>query len=83
MVARVFSIPDDIELTDLHDVFLGFAQQRYAKSHRIFANVRCAKDFSLFRSSQGGCWFSQSGSSEKRGRESFLMLLSAARGAVA
>ena len=38
----------------------GLAQQRYAKSHRIFANVRCTKDFSLFRSSQGGCWFSQS-----------------------
>ena len=37
----------------------GLAQQRYAKSHRIFSNVRCAKDFSLFRRSQGGCWFSQ------------------------
>jgi hypothetical protein len=38
----------------------GLAQQRYAKSHRIFANSRGVKDFRRFRNSQDGTWFSRS-----------------------
>src|SRR5258707_11884199 len=32
----------------------GLAQQRYVKSHRIFARCRCIKDFRRFRNSQIG-----------------------------
>ena len=38
----------------------GVAQQRYAKSHRIFANNLGVKDFRRFRNSQGGACFSRS-----------------------
>jgi len=43
-----------------HSIYLGLAQQRYAKSHRIFANSRGVKDFRRFRNSQDGTWFSRS-----------------------
>jgi PrpF protein len=35
----------------------GLAEQRYAKSHRIFANSLGVKDFRRFRNSQDGTWF--------------------------
>ena len=41
-------------------VRMGLAQQRYAKSHRIFANSRGVKDFRRFRNSQDGTCFSRS-----------------------
>jgi hypothetical protein len=39
---------------------VGLAQQRYAKSHRIFANSLGVKDFRRFRNSQDGTCFSRS-----------------------
>jgi hypothetical protein len=39
---------------------MGLAQQRYVKSHRIFAKCRCIKDFRRFRNSQIGDLFSRS-----------------------
>ena len=39
---------------------LGLAQQRYAKSHRIFANSLGVKDFRQFRNSHDGTCFSRS-----------------------
>jgi hypothetical protein len=39
---------------------MGLTQQRYAKSHRIFANSLGVKDFQRFRNSQDGTWFSRS-----------------------
>jgi hypothetical protein len=34
IVARVFSIPDDVEITELHDVFLSMDQQAHLNSYQ-------------------------------------------------
>jgi hypothetical protein len=39
---------------------MGLAQQRYVKSHRIFANSLGVKDFRPIRNSQDGTCFSRS-----------------------
>ena len=53
---RLRKVEDSLNQTPM----LGLAQQRYAKSHRIFANSRGVKDFRRFRNSQDGTCFSRS-----------------------
>ena len=45
---------------DTERSYAGLAQQRYVKSHRIFAKCRCIKDFRRFRNSQIGDLFRRS-----------------------
>ena len=51
----------ELPITTFHGWHLaGLAQQRYVKSHRIFAKFRFIKDFRRFRNSQIGDLFSRS-----------------------
>jgi hypothetical protein len=55
IVARVFSIPDDVEITELHDVFLSMLGWQHDLGFIIRVH---GQEFNSYQRRSRGVWFS-------------------------